>query len=46
VSAIATLVDMVGSVAPYTLNQCHHVTLDLNISYFSMAKVQVVFSSS
>ncbi|QCE02037.1 uncharacterized protein LOC114167105 [Vigna unguiculata] len=40
VSAIATLVDMVGSVAPYTLNQCHHVTLDLNISYFSMAKVQ------
>ncbi|KAG2379837.1 hypothetical protein LR48_Vigan406s017900 [Vigna angularis] len=33
VSAIATLVDMIGSAAPYTVNQCHHVTLDLNISY-------------
>ncbi|KAK7381660.1 hypothetical protein VNO80_00206 [Phaseolus coccineus] len=40
VSAIATLVDTIGSVVPYTVNQCNHVTLDLSISYYTTAKLQ------
>ncbi|KAH1237896.1 hypothetical protein GmHk_08G022690 [Glycine max] len=44
-SAITTLVDMLASFASYSITSCHQVTLDLSISFYSTAKVQVVFIS-
>ncbi|MED6170308.1 hypothetical protein PIB30_029692 [Stylosanthes scabra] len=40
VGAIATLVDVMGSLSSFSYNSFDHVTLDFSISYYSTAKVQ------
>ncbi|XP_061367511.1 uncharacterized protein LOC133310575 [Gastrolobium bilobum] len=42
VGAIATLVDIIGSIASYSFSTSYkHVTIDFSISYYSTAKDQV-----
>ncbi|MED6201568.1 hypothetical protein PIB30_096272 [Stylosanthes scabra] len=40
VGAIATLVDVMGSLSSFSYNSFDHVTLDFSISYYSTAKLQ------